>query len=81
MSWSELTPAPAALPAPTPPPTMKRRRTLRPRQTITDQAQVNQAAVDCQLNSGNAVVSCFPTAETVVPQHQWASFVCECAGY
>lgn len=77
MSWSELTPAPAApLPAPTPPPA-KRRRTLRPRQTIADQPQVSQAQTDCEFNSGNAVISCFPAADTVVPQHQWAAFVCE----
>lgn len=42
---------------------------------ITDQSQVNQALVDCQINSGNNVYSCFPTADTRIFQHQYASFV------
>ncbi|KAF8904137.1 hypothetical protein CPB84DRAFT_1677560 [Gymnopilus junonius] len=60
-------------PAATPPP--KRRRIHRQRQVIADQSQVAQAKHDCQFNSGNSVLSCFPTADTVIPQHEWASFV------
>ncbi|KAJ7652599.1 hypothetical protein B0H17DRAFT_1214914 [Mycena rosella] len=29
----------------------------------------------CEVESGNEVVSCFPTADVVIPQHQWATFV------
>ncbi|PPQ85997.1 hypothetical protein CVT26_012754 [Gymnopilus dilepis] len=64
-------------PAPTPPPT-KRRRVhveLEERQIIADQSQVAQAKQACQLLSGNNVYSCFPTADTVIPQHEWATFV------
>ncbi|KDR82346.1 hypothetical protein GALMADRAFT_57682 [Galerina marginata CBS 339.88] len=66
---SPSSPWPAATPAP------KRRRVHSARQTITDQSQVEQAMENCQINSGNDIVSCFPTADTVIPQHQWASFV------
>ncbi|KAF4617613.1 hypothetical protein D9613_005617 [Agrocybe pediades] len=60
-------------PAPTPPPTPTPTKTRR--QVIVDQQQVDQAKVDCQLNSGNNIISCFPTADTVVPQHEWVFFV------
>jgi len=30
----------------------------------------------CEYDAGNYVISCFPVADTVVPQHQWATFVC-----
>ncbi|KAJ6554915.1 hypothetical protein DFH09DRAFT_1365902 [Mycena vulgaris] len=33
------------------------------------------AETNCQIHSGNEVISCFPTADIVIPQHQWASFV------
>ncbi|KAF8500899.1 hypothetical protein F5888DRAFT_1609824, partial [Russula emetica] len=33
------------------------------------------ALQDCQLFSSNSVESCFPTSDTVVPQHDWATFV------
>jgi len=82
--WPEQTPAPD-------PPSArlaKRRRTLRSpplelrgstskmaRQIVTDSAAVATAKNDCEFNSGNDVVSCFPTADTVIPQHQWATFV------
>lgn len=36
-----------------------------------------EAETACQLTSGNEIISCFPTASTTIPQHQWASFVCE----
>lgn len=42
---------------------------------VTDWAQIQKAEHDCQLLSGNDVFSCFPTEDTVVPQHQWAAFV------
>lgn len=34
------------------------------------------AKTRCQLLSGNDVISCYPTSDTVIPQHEWASFVC-----
>lgn len=46
------------------------------RQTIADQDKVIAAQEACQINSGNYVISCFPTADTSIPQSQWASFVC-----
>jgi len=57
-------------------PTLKRRRVLASRQTIVDLPQVSQAEQDCQINSGNNIISCFPTTDTVVPQEEWATFVC-----
>ncbi|KAG6836468.1 hypothetical protein H0H93_007748 [Arthromyces matolae] len=45
------------------------------RQVVVDSAQVEQAMTDCQLLSDNSVISCFPTSDTVVAQHQWISFV------
>ncbi|PPQ87817.1 hypothetical protein CVT24_002749, partial [Panaeolus cyanescens] len=42
---------------------------------IADQAQVSQALRQCQLFAGNDVFSCFPTADTSIPQGEWASFV------
>ncbi|KAF5370984.1 hypothetical protein D9615_010002 [Tricholomella constricta] len=45
------------------------------RQVVADQAEVAKALTDCQINSGNNIISCFPTADTVVAQHQWVSFV------
>ncbi|EIN12583.1 hypothetical protein PUNSTDRAFT_81866, partial [Punctularia strigosozonata HHB-11173 SS5] len=70
-------------PAPTAPPP-KRRRThhaddagpaLRPRQTIVDQDAVEAAKQKCEIDSGNDVVSCFPTGGESFPQHEWATFV------
>lgn len=37
-----------------------------------------QAQQKCQYYSGNNVISCFPTSDVIVPQHQYAAFVCEC---
>ncbi|KAJ7043900.1 hypothetical protein C8F04DRAFT_942855 [Mycena alexandri] len=62
----------------------KRRRTPNPprgstskmaRQIVTDSAAVATAKTNCEVNSGNDIVSCFPTSSTVIPQHQWATFV------
>ncbi|KAJ6619555.1 hypothetical protein B0H10DRAFT_1172537 [Mycena sp. CBHHK59/15] len=33
------------------------------------------AKTNCEINSGNDIVSCFPNADTIIPQHQWATFV------
>jgi hypothetical protein len=30
----------------------------------------------CQVFSSNAVITCFPTSDTSVPQHEWAGVVC-----
>ena len=35
-----------------------------------------EAMTQCQVFSGNAVVSCYPTTDTVVRQNEWATFVC-----
>ncbi|KAF7346110.1 hypothetical protein MSAN_01837700 [Mycena sanguinolenta] len=82
--WPEQTP----IPDPASPRMAKRRRSHSPpleirggstskmaRQIVTDQDQVATAKTNCEINSGNDVVSCFPTSDTVIPQHQWASFV------
>ncbi|KAK0504087.1 hypothetical protein EDD18DRAFT_1344973 [Armillaria luteobubalina] len=42
---------------------------------IVNQSGVEQAEYNCEVNSGNEVISCFPTADSVFPQHQWATFV------
>ncbi|KAJ7776769.1 hypothetical protein DFH07DRAFT_731410 [Mycena maculata] len=46
-----------------------------PRQIIADQPAVEAAETQCQVESGNQVISCFPTADVVIPQHQWAFFI------
>ncbi|KAJ7134405.1 hypothetical protein C8R44DRAFT_662814 [Mycena epipterygia] len=81
--WPEQTPIPESAPR-----LAKRRRTLQApplqprgstskmaRQIVTDSAAVATAKTNCEINSGNDIVSCFPTADTVIPQHQWATFV------
>ncbi|KAK7048187.1 hypothetical protein R3P38DRAFT_1853750 [Favolaschia claudopus] len=83
--WPEQTPD-----TDSPPPRLpKRRRTHHPpqelrgastskiaaRQVVADQAAVATAKTNCEVNSGNDVVSCFPTSNTVIAQHQWATFV------
>jgi hypothetical protein len=35
-----------------------------------------EALQQCEFFSSNDVRSCFPTSDTVVPQHEWATFVC-----
>ncbi|KAK0464419.1 uncharacterized protein EV420DRAFT_1516299 [Desarmillaria tabescens] len=42
---------------------------------VVDQDAVEEAEYNCEVNSGNDVISCFPTADSVFPQHQWATFV------
>ncbi|KAJ7075881.1 hypothetical protein B0H15DRAFT_941424 [Mycena belliarum] len=87
-SQNNLGPEQTSIPDPSLPRLAKRRRTLNPptlhprgstskmaRQIVTDSAAVATAKTNCEINSGNDVVSCFPTANTVVPQHQWATFV------
>ncbi|KAL0961351.1 hypothetical protein HGRIS_006307 [Hohenbuehelia grisea] len=45
------------------------------RQVVTDLGAVERAKTRCEVSSGNDVISCFPSADTVVPQHEWASLV------
>ncbi|KAF7297829.1 hypothetical protein MKEN_01406700 [Mycena kentingensis (nom. inval.)] len=45
------------------------------RQSVADQKTVAKARQDCQINAGNDVVSCYPTQNTVIAQHQWVTFV------
>ncbi|KAF8073340.1 hypothetical protein FPV67DRAFT_740662 [Lyophyllum atratum] len=45
------------------------------RQVVADSGAVNKALTDCQINSGNEIISCFPTSNTVVAQHEWVTFV------
>jgi hypothetical protein len=35
-----------------------------------------EALQQCEFFSSNDVRSCFPTSDTMVPQHEWATFVC-----
>ncbi|KAH9969696.1 hypothetical protein BC827DRAFT_1257544 [Russula dissimulans] len=67
----------------TPPPSQSRKRkvlsplenrSLRTRQQIADQSAVDSELAQCN-NVGNSVTSCYPTADTMVPQHQWACFI------
>ncbi|KAJ7366641.1 hypothetical protein DFH08DRAFT_680431 [Mycena albidolilacea] len=84
-SQNILWPAQTPVPHSSSPRLAKRRRTLNPpnggstskmaRQIVTDKDAVAQAKTNCEVNSGNEVVSCFPTSDTVIPQHQWATFV------
>ncbi|PBK97607.1 hypothetical protein ARMGADRAFT_1044342 [Armillaria gallica] len=57
----------------------KRRRIHEPMalnvRQIVNQDGVEQAEYNCEVNSGNEVISCFPSADSVFPQHQWATFV------
>ncbi|KAF9019184.1 hypothetical protein BDZ89DRAFT_959448 [Hymenopellis radicata] len=59
---------------------LKRRRSfgisheLSARQVV-DQSAVEQAEYNCQVFSGNDVITCFPTEDSVFPQHQWATVV------
>ncbi|KAI9509191.1 hypothetical protein F5148DRAFT_1367313 [Russula earlei] len=71
-------------PLQTPPPSQSRKRkilspldhrSLYPRQQVYNQTGVANALDQCEYFSSNSVRSCFPTSDTVVPQHQWASFV------
>ncbi|KAJ7162960.1 hypothetical protein C8R46DRAFT_1352789 [Mycena filopes] len=45
------------------------------RQIVADQGAVDAAKTQCQIQSGNEVISCFPTADVIIPQHEWATFV------
>ncbi|KII86610.1 hypothetical protein PLICRDRAFT_43242 [Plicaturopsis crispa FD-325 SS-3] len=42
---------------------------------VADLPAVEAAQSQCEINSGNNVFSCFPTADTVIPQHEYAAFV------
>ncbi|EMD39817.1 hypothetical protein CERSUDRAFT_112080 [Gelatoporia subvermispora B] len=42
---------------------------------VADPQQVAAAETQCELDSGNDVLSCWPLSNTTVPQHQWATFV------
>lgn len=50
-------------------------RSLVARQVIVDQPAIDNALRDCQVFSGNDVISCYPTSGVHVPQHDWATFV------
>ncbi|KAJ7726489.1 hypothetical protein B0H16DRAFT_265063 [Mycena metata] len=65
-------PWPARTPEPQPPPA---ERHVAARQTVADQSAVAAAKTQCEIDSGNEVISCFPTADVIIPQHQWATFV------
>jgi hypothetical protein len=52
-----------------------KRRRVAPRQIIADSAEVIAAEETCE-DSGNQIISCFPTTGTVIPQEEWATFVC-----
>ncbi|PCH40274.1 hypothetical protein WOLCODRAFT_136758 [Wolfiporia cocos MD-104 SS10] len=78
-------PWPAKTPDPSPPLRRKRQSSRRPsrlhapsssvrRDDIADQPEISQALDQC-FDENNAVYSCFPTSDTVIPQHEWAAFV------
>jgi len=46
------------------------------RSVLVEVFQIDQALRACQLLSGNDVISCYPTSDTRLAQHQWTSFVC-----
>ncbi|RDB24350.1 hypothetical protein Hypma_008423 [Hypsizygus marmoreus] len=89
--WPVQTPVAAGSELPSPPSAHPRKRSLKRRrirdefaastsksarrQVVADQAEVDKALTDCQFNSGNNIISCFPSADTTIAQHQWASFV------
>ncbi|TRM64000.1 hypothetical protein BD626DRAFT_547755 [Schizophyllum amplum] len=83
--WPTQTPGPDAGPSTTAT-QRKRRRTsdrslwqerdaILPRQDIADQAAIQDAMYECQVMTDNARLSCYPTADADIPQHQYASFV------
>jgi hypothetical protein len=50
-------------------------RSLNARQQVFNQTGVAEALQQCEYYSSNSVISCFPTTDTIVPQHEWATFV------
>ncbi|KAF8630884.1 hypothetical protein AX17_005242 [Amanita inopinata Kibby_2008] len=86
--WPVQTPAPVDQGLPSTRPRKSKRRRLSKisfdprastskgaRQVLADQHQIEEAKTNCQLLSANNIISCFPTADTVIPQHEWAAFV------
>jgi len=84
---SEQSPWPSRTPGPSTSyssPKQKRRRadtarrrpgpSISPRQTA-DTAAIEQAKNQCEVFSGNQIISCFPTSNTSVAQHDFAGFV------
>ncbi|KAI9465409.1 hypothetical protein BJY52DRAFT_1243810 [Lactarius psammicola] len=75
-------------PEPTAPPSFSPKRTIVnrlsssehraifARQQVFNQSGVADALEQCEFFSSNSVRSCFPTSDTAVPQHEWATFVC-----
>lgn len=82
-SPSDESPWPAATPPPSSSPkritvgrlSSSEHRAIFARQQVYNQSGVAEASQQCELFSSNSVRSCFPTADTVVPQHEWATFV------
>ncbi|KAJ7119866.1 hypothetical protein C8R44DRAFT_878253 [Mycena epipterygia] len=70
--WPEPT---VSIPSPTPVERHASTSKLISRQIVADQAAIAAAKTQCEIDSGNEVISCFPTADVVVPQHEWTSFV------
>ncbi|KAF9778610.1 hypothetical protein BJ322DRAFT_476452 [Thelephora terrestris] len=85
--WDQPWPAQTPVPQASEPSTSKRKRSstverrkllsLQPRQgtSVPDQDAIDQAEQDCQVFSGNNVLSCYPTSNTTIYQNQWATFV------
>ncbi|KAF8558354.1 hypothetical protein OG21DRAFT_1504410 [Imleria badia] len=64
---------PANLPVPSPLPTpflAKRQGTI-----ISDSSAVEQAKTNCEIYANNDNVTCYPTADDQVLQHQWAAVI------
>ncbi|KAF8272008.1 hypothetical protein EI94DRAFT_1697803 [Lactarius quietus] len=66
-------------PAPTTPPSSHlsaaQERVIFARQEVYNQSGVAEAMDQCEVFSSNSVRTCFPTSDTVVPQHFWATIV------
>lgn len=66
-------------PAPTPRPPSRlssaEQRVIFARQSVFNQTGIAEAMQQCQVFSSNAVITCFPTSDTSVPQHEWAGVV------
>lgn len=81
--WPTQTPGPR-LPQSSPSrrkrtPSADRRKLLSPQRrqgtSVPDQEAIDQAEQNCQVFSGNDVLSCYPTPNTTIYQDQWATFV------
>lgn len=72
--WPEATPPPSPRPARSPLDVVER-PTVQKRQVVSDSANVSAAKEECTISVPNDQWTCFPTADTIVYQHQYAEVV------